>query len=189
MSLASRNWGSVSADFMSSHLCLLTSSDWSERKRKVFGESANKEENLGCQGDVACLCWEQQNWLFDWIPAWVFLSAWVSVLEHCGGFFQPVMSSPGLLNNTLTHQLPCGLSHCLHSAATHMDSHTFDLVYLSGSFTVLFHSQFYQSNLNLTIIIFFFSKQILLKCFHLRLLFSFCLSPVHILFVPKVYYD
>lgn len=36
---------------------------------------------------MACLCWEQQNWLFDWIPAWVFLSAWVSVLEGCGGFF------------------------------------------------------------------------------------------------------
>lgn len=65
---------------------LLPSSLLKEDK-KFLARGANKEENLVCQGDVACLCGEQQNWLFDWIPARVFLSAWVFVLKRCGGFF------------------------------------------------------------------------------------------------------
>lgn len=52
-------------------VCFLPPSVLKEGK-KFLAADANKEESLVCQGNVACLCWEKQNWLFGLIPAQVF---------------------------------------------------------------------------------------------------------------------
>lgn len=104
------------------------------KKTESFGEGANKEENLACQGDVACLCGEQQNWLFDWIPAWVFLSAWVFILQRCRGFFS--LSCLHLASWT-----PCTPTRAAMWPVTphRLCHHIFVILYLWGIFIASLH--------------------------------------------------